>query len=170
MYNDLSNLELLNKIKEYNNDIDIHLNNRKRLIRVLNKYENNEIMSNKKDELLYPIKVIGLTTSRDILYERIDKRVDNMISSGLLDEVNSLKDYYDNSKILNNAIGYKEFKDYFFNNKDLSNVIEEVKHNSRKYAKRQYTFFKHQFNTCWFDVDFNDFNNTIEEVYNYINK
>ena len=167
-YENLTNKEILNKIKEYNDEVDIHLNNRKRLIRLLNKYENEEVISNKKDELLYPIKVIGLTTQRDYLYERINKRVDIMINNGLLDEINSLKDKYHNSRILNSGIGYKEFSDYLFNNKSLEDTIEKIKLDSRRYAKRQYTFFKHQFDTKGCDVDFNNFNNTIEEVYEYI--
>ena len=166
-YKDLTNEELYKKVLEYDKNIDIHTNNRKRLVRLLNKYENNEVISNKKNELLYPCKVIGLTTDRDILYDRINKRVDIMIKNGLLDEINNLKDYYKNSRILNNAIGYKEFTEYFENN-NLEDTINKIKLDSRRYAKRQYTFFKNQFNTKWFDVDFNDFNNTIEEVYNYI--
>ena len=169
-YDDLSNEEILKRICEYDSNIDIHVNNRHRLVRVLNKCENNEIISNKKDELLYPCKVIGLTTDRDYLYERINKRVDIMISNGLLDEINSLKDYYKVSRVLNSAIGYKEFSDYLFNNESLDNVIDRIKLDSRRYAKRQYTFFKHQFNTKWFDTNFDDFNITVNEVYDYIQK
>lgn len=169
-YSEMTNEEIYNKLLTYNNNIDVHVNNRKRLVRLLNKYENNEIISNKKDELLYPIKVIGLTTNREYLYQRINNRVDQMIKNGLLDEINSLKNYYQKSKILNTGIGYKEFYDYLFKDKDLNEVIEDIKQDSRRYAKRQYTFFKHQFNTTWFDVDFNNFDNTINEVYEYINK
>ena len=93
-----------------------------------------------------------------------------MIQNGLVEEVTYLKDKYKCSRILNSAIGYKEFFDYLYNNKSLEEVIGEIKRNSRRFAKRQYTFFKHQFNTTWFDVDFNNFNNTIYEVYNYIRK
>lgn len=167
-YNDLSNEEIYNKIKTYTDEVDVHINNRKRLIRLLNKYENKEAISNKKDELLYPVKVIGLTTSRDHLYVRINDRVDNMINNGLLDEINSLKHQYNNSRILNSGIGYKEFYNYLFNNQSLEETIDQIKQDSRRYAKRQYTFFKHQFNTKWFDVNFDNFNKTIEEVYNYI--
>ena len=168
-YENLSNEEILTKIKSLNKEIDIHVNNRQRLVRILNKLENNEEISNNKDKLLYNIKIIGLTTTRDILYERINKSVDLMIKNNLLNEINSLKDYYKTSKILNSAIGYKEFYDYLFNNKDLSLVINEIKKNSRHYAKRQYTFFNHQMNVKWFDVDFNNFDNTINEVINYLN-
>ena len=93
-----------------------------------------------------------------------------MINNGLLDEINSLKDKYNNSRILNSGIGYKEFYDYLFNSKDINEVIESIKQDSRRFAKRQYTFFNHQFDTHWVNVDFNNFNNTIEEVLNYIKK
>ena len=144
------------------------MNNRKRLVRLLNKLENNEEITYDKDKLLYNIKVIGLTTDRDVLYNRINKRVDIMMNNGLLDEINSLKDYYKDSRILNSGIGYKEFSDYLFNNKSLDEVLEEIKLNSRRFAKRQYTFFNNQFNTKWFDVDLDNFDNTIEEALKYI--
>ena len=172
MYDDLTNEEILDKIKESNIELEYipEVNNRQRLVRLLNKIDNNEEITNNKDKLLYPIKVIGLTTDRDILYERINKRVDIMVENGLLDEINKLKDRYNNSRILNSGIGYKEFYDYLYNNKSLEETLDTIKLNSRRFAKRQYTFFNNQFNTKWFDVDFNDFNNTINEVYNYIEK
>ena len=169
-YNDLSNEEILDKIKKYNIEKIPELNNRKRLVRLLNKLENNEEITNNKDKLLYNIKVIGLTTDRETLYDRINKRVDIMMDNGLLNEIESLKDYYKTSRILNSGIGYKEFNDYLFNNKSLDDVVEEIKQNSRRFAKRQYTFFNHQFNTNWFETDFNNFNNTIVVVYNFIVK
>lgn len=167
-YNDKTNEELLNSIKKYNINPLPDLNNRKRLVRFLNKLENNEEITNNKDIPLYNIKVIGLTTSREILYERINKRVDIMVENGLLNEIESLKEYYKTSRILNSGIGYKEFYDYLFNSKPLEEVIEQIKKDSRHFAKRQYTFFNHQFNTKWFDVDFNNFNNTIKEVLKHI--
>ena len=167
-YNDLSNEEILSKIKEYKVEKLPELNNRKRLVRLLNKLENNEEITNNKDKLLYNIKVIGLTTDRETLYKRIDKRVDIMMENGLLDEINSLKEDYKNSRILNSGIGYKEFYDYLYSNKSLETVIEEIKKNSRHFAKRQYTFFNHQFNTNWFNVDLNNFDNTIIEVMNFL--
>ena len=169
-YPDLTNEQILNKIKEYEENVEVHVNNRKRLVRLLNKYENNETITHNKDNLLYPVKVIGLTTDRDYLYERINNRVDKMITNGLLDEIKSLKPYYLSSRVLNTAIGYKEFYSHLYENKSLEETINEIKQDSRRYAKRQYTFFKHQFDTTWFDVDFKDFNNTINEVYNYIQK
>ena len=160
----------MEKLKLYYPDINIHINNRKRLIRLLNKYENGEVIGTEKNVCLYPIKVIGLTTDRSRLYERINARVDKMIEDGLVDEVKGLNDDYLSSRILNSAIGYKEFYEYLFNNKKLEDVITEIKLNSRRYAKRQITFFSHQFDTEWFYVDFDDFNETIELVYNEIKK
>lgn len=167
-YDDLTNLEIMNKLKEYNKNIDIHINNRKRLIRQLNKYENNSEVTNGKDTPLYPIKVIGLTTEREVLYDRINKRVDQMIDNGLLAEIEGLKDEYKTSRILNQAIGYKEFSNYLFEDESLDKTIEAIKLDSRRYAKRQYTFFRNQFTVKWFDVNFTNFNKTIEEVYDYI--
>ena len=171
-YTNLTNEEILDKISSYDLYLSsqLEVNNRQRLVRVLNKLENKEVFTNNKDKLLYPIKVIGLTTDRDYLYERINKRVDIMINNGLLDEINSLKEKYPNSRILNSGIGYKEFYDYLYNSKDIDSVIESIKQDSRRFAKRQFTFFNHQFETKWITVNFNNFNNTIEEVLNYIKK
>lgn len=167
-FNSLTNEEIYNKLLKYTDNIDVHINNRKRLIRLLNKYKNNEIISNNKDRQLYNLKVIGLTTSRENLYNRINKRVDKMLEEGLLEEIISLKDDYHNSRVLNTGIGYKEFYDYLFKNESLDNVVEKIKLDSRHYAKRQYTFFNHQFPTKWFDTNFDDFSKTIAEVINYI--
>ena len=169
-YDNLTNEELLEKINSYNYNHNIHINNRKRLVRMLNKLENNEVLTENKDECLYPIQVIGLTAKRDIVYQRINERVEEMLKKGLLEEVNSLKPYYKTSRVLNTAIGYKEFTKYFTKEKELTNVIEDIKKNSRHYAKRQYTFFNHQFKTVWYETNFKDFNETINKVYNDIIK
>ncbi len=167
-YDELTNEEILERIKKYNLEKVPELNNRRRLVRLLNKLENAEEITNNKDNLLYNIKVIGLTTERSILYERINKRVEKMMEEGLLDEINSLKEFYSNSRILNSGIGYKEFYDYLFRDKPLEEVLEEIKKDCRRYAKRQYTFFKHQFDTNWFSVDFKNFSNTIDEVLSFL--
>lgn len=169
-YDNLTNEEIYNRIKAYTDNIDVHKNNRKRLVRLLNKYEKGEVITTNKDKLLYNIITIGLTTDRDFLYERINKRVDKMVANGLLKEIESLKEYYNKSRILNSGIGYKEFSDYLFNGQSLESTLDKIKQDSRRYAKRQYTFFNHQFDTNWFNVDFNNFNNTIEEVYKFITK
>ena len=168
-YDNYSLEELIEKIKEYNiQEIDTH--NRRRLERLLQKLEEGQEISFNKDEALYPHTVIGLTTNRDKLYSIINNRVDKMIENGLLNEINSLKDYYPKSRILNSGIGYKEFNDYLFKDQSLEETIEKVKLNSRRFAKRQYTFFKHQFPTTWYEVNYKDFNKTIELIYNDLKK
>ena len=169
-YDNLSCEELYNELIKLDKDIIIDRNNKRRLIRALNYYkENNKSISNNKtDKLLYDVIMIGLTTSRDKLYSIINSRVDKMIDNGLIDEV---KYFYDNkiyTKPLINGIGYKELYKYFNNEITLDEAVELIKKNSRHYAKRQYTFFNNQLSIKWFDVDFDNFNNTINEVYNYI--
>lgn len=169
-YKEYSNEELLEKIKKYPVEYLPEVQNRKRLVRLLNKLENNEDISYEKDNLLYPIQVIGLTCDRDILYQRINDRVDQMMKKGLLEEIYSLKDEYPHSRILNSGIGYKEFYDYLQGTKTLEDTIEEIKKNSRRYAKRQFTFFKHQFPTKWFETNFENFQETINQVLEDIKK
>lgn len=171
LYDDLSSSEILDRIKKYGIDNLPHINNRKRLVRLLNKLENGEEISTNGNNLLYSnVYFIGLTTDRKVLYDKINKRVDAMFDNGLVEEVESLKDYFNNSKALNTGIGYKEFIPYFENKKTKEEVKEEIKKNSRHYAKRQYTFFKHQFDIVWFNTDYNNFDNTVKEVINYLEK
>ena len=168
-YDDLSNEELLEKIKSYKIVNPPHLHNRQRLVRLLIKLENEEPITNNKDKLLYDTIFIGIKAPREVLYERINNRVDEMFKSGLLDEVTNLESFYKTSKALNTGIGYKEFVDYFNKTKTLEEVKDDIKKNSRRYAKRQFTFFNHQMPVVWFDVDFNNFSNTINKVIEYIN-
>ena len=165
-YEDLSNEELLEKVKEIDPNTDIHVNNRKRLVRRLNKKGEEHIV----DTLLYDATFIGLTTDRDTLYDRINKRVDIMVKDGLLDEVKSLYDKNIRSKAIMTGIGYKELYDYFDGNCSLEEALDLIKQRSRRYAKRQYTWFNNQMNINWFNVDFNNFNNTVNEVIDFINK
>ena len=167
-YDNLTNMEILAKINEHKVKTEIHPNNRKRLVRLLNKLENNEEPTFQKDELLYDASFIALTTPRENLYNKINNRVDEMFKNNLLEEVNSLKNKYNESKALQSAIGYKEFIPYFNKEISIEEVKENIKKNSRHYAKRQYTFFIHQFNATWFETDYNNFENTVNEVYSYI--
>jgi len=173
-YGDKSTKELYDMLKEMDDSIEIDSHNRRRVIRAINYYkENNHSISLNKngDKLLYDAIFIGLdTASRDILYERINDRVDVMIKKGLVDEVRSFYDRGIRSRILMSAIGYKELYQYFDGGISYDEAIELIKRNSRRYAKRQYTFFRNQFDIKWFLVDFNNFNETIENVSNYIEK
>ena len=144
--------------------MDIHVNNRKRLIRFLNKEKTNVPPS----KPLYDAIYIGLTCKRDELYERINKRVDEMFEQGLLEEVKDFYDAHIYSKALKTAIGYKELYSYFDGDITLEEAKELIKKRSRNYAKRQYTWFNNQMNIKWFDVNFKDFNKTVEEVIKYI--
>jgi tRNA dimethylallyltransferase len=163
-YDELTNEELYEKVHEIDPTSLTHVNNRKRLIRELNR----KGTPTNKNELLYPAIFIGLTTDRDTLYERINKRVDIMVNDGLIDEVKSLYDRNIRSKAIMTGIGYKELYDYFDGNITLDEALELIKQRSRKYAKRQYTWFNNQMDVKWFDVDFNDFNNTINDCIDYI--
>ena len=167
-FNELANEELLEEIKKYH-ETDIHVNNRKRLIRELNKIKNNSVNSSEIMKPLYDIVVIGLTTEREKLYDIINRRVDIMIQDGLVNEVRKLYDKNINTKAINTGIGYKELYKYFNKEITLAEAIDLIKKNSRNFAKRQYTFFNHQMETKWFNVDFDNFNNTVNDVYNYIN-
>ena len=118
-----------------------------------------------KNKRLYDFKLIGLTRNRAHLYEIINDRVDLMIDSGLENEVRKLYDKGIFSKVVNTAIGYKEFYSYFKGNITRDEAISLIKKRSRNYAKRQYTFFNNQFTDInWYDVDkvsFDDILNTI---------
>ena len=167
-FSKMSNEEILDKINSYNLDINLHINNRKRLERVLTKLYNNNMQTEKTDTVLYDFVAIGLTTTRDNLYKIIDNRVDKMIEDGLIDEVEELYKKNIHSKAINTGIGYKELYKYFDNEISLDEAISLIKKNSRHYAKRQYTFFNNQMNIKWFNTNYEDFSLTVEEVYNYI--
>ena len=170
-YDDLTNEDIYNKIKNYDKDINIHVNNRKRLIRLLNKYEQDLIEEKTGNKPLYDFKMIGLTTNRETLYKKIDLRVDKMVEDGLIEEVKYFYDKGINSKAINTGIGYKELYKYFNNEISLDEAIDLIKKNSRHYAKRQYTFFKNQFKDIkWYETNYNDFSKTVNEVIEDINK
>jgi tRNA dimethylallyltransferase len=165
-YDGLSNEEIYQFALNKDKNIDIHPNNRQRLIRFLNKEDN--IRNDSKE--LYKAIYIGLTTDRNELYKRIDNRVDEMINNGLLEEVKTFYDKGIRSKALTTGIGYKELYDYFDNKCSLEEAIDLIKKRSRHYAKRQYTFFNHQLPVEWFETDYKNFNKTVNEVVNYIEK
>lgn len=169
-YDDLTTEELYNKLIELDKDIIIDKNNRRRLIRAINYYKehNTSISKNITDKLLYDTIFIGLTTDRKVLYDKINKRVDAMLKEGLLEEVKSFHDKNIRTKPLLSAIGYKEIYDYLDNKSSLEEAVERIKQNSRHYAKRQYTFFNHKLPIVWFETDYNNFDNVIIRVSNYI--
>lgn len=163
-YENKTNAELYSLAKTKDPNMDIHINNRKRLIRFLNKEKTLE------EECLpiYDFKLIGLTLPREELYSRINDRVEDMFKKGLLDEVKAFFNKNIHSKALKTAIGYKELYPYFEGKISLEEAKDLIKKNSRHYAKRQYTWFNNQMNVKWFNVDINNFTQTIKEVDNYI--
>ncbi len=163
-YSSYTNEELYKMIKEKNINVTIHPNNRVRMERFLNKEEVEEVEPVK----LYDHYLIGLTTDREILYDRINKRVDIMVEDGLLNEAKYFYDKGIKTKPLMGGIGYKELYDYFDNKISLQEALDKIKQNSRRYAKRQYTFFNNQLDVKWFNTDFNNFQNTIDDVTKYI--
>lgn len=95
---------------------------------------------------------IGITAERELMYERINKRVDIMMDNGLLEEAEALYTH----KHLNalNTVGYKELMNYFGKEWDLPFAVSEIKKNTRRFAKRQVTWFKRNDNTKWFDYNY----------------
>ena len=166
-YEDLSKEELYKRIIIIDKDIKVDKDNKRRLIRTLINLENDNI-SYDGDKLLYDnVYFIGLETDRKVLYDRINKRVDIMIENGLEEEA---KYFYnkERTKATITPIGYKELFKYFDKEITKEEAIDLIKKNSRHYAKRQYTFFKNKMNITWFKVDFDNFNNTINKIEEYI--
>lgn len=165
--------DLYQELIKIDKNTDIHPHNRKRIIRSLNYYyENNKTLSSKEktNTLLYDAIFIGLTTDRELLYDRINRRVDIMVQDGLLEEAKKIYDSNIRTKAIMTPIGYKELFPYFEKESSLDECLDKIKQNSRHYAKRQYTWNRHQFDVKWFDVDFDGFNNTVEKVIEYIEK
>lgn len=180
MLENIAQKEGLEKLYEKAKQIDpkamekISKNDKKRIIRVLEIYHKTgktkteqEIESRKK-EIKYNYHVFAIDMNRQVLYERINKRVDIMIENGLLEEAKKIYDTNIRTKAVLTPIGYKELFDYFDNKCSLDEAIEIIKQRSRRYAKRQYTWNNHQFNLKWFNVNFDNFDETINEVVNYI--
>lgn len=165
-----SNEELKNKVLALDPESDIHVNNRQRLESFLKHYYETGKVIKKTDEInnkLYNFISIGLKSDRETLYKMLDKRVDSMFNEGLLDEAERL--YKMNLKNYTNIIGYKELNEYFNGNISLDEAKELIKRNTRRYAKRQFTWFNNQMKDIkWFNVNYDNFHNTIKEVENYL--
>ena len=131
----------------------IHFNNRKKMIRALEVFEStgHSILEPKEQpEKLYDSFLIGLNTDRAILYQRINHRVDLMVEQGLLEEAKKLAETPDVQAA--QGIGYKELFPYFAGEMSLEAALEEVKLHSRRYAKRQLTWFRNRMSVHWFDL------------------
>lgn len=136
---------------------NIHQHNRQRLIRAIEMAHfgkrKSDIVKEQTHELIYDAYMIGLTLDREELYERINQRVDMMMDYGLLDEIKGiLKSEEDWQRTSLQGIGYKEWKGYFHDEETLERTIENIKKNSRNFAKRQFTWFRNQLPMHWYDV------------------
>lgn len=170
-YSNYSTDFLYDRLISIDSKSSIHRNNRKRIERFLSFYDSTgKLLSDKvkSSKLLYSSVFIGLTTDRDILYDRINRRVDIMVSNGLIGEAKRVYESGIRTKAIMTPIGYKELFDYFCGNSDLESCVDLIKQKSRNYAKRQYTWFNNQMSINWFNVDFNNFSNTVLDVCNFI--
>ena len=135
----------------------IHFNNRVKIIRALEVcYTLGMPMSQaqKKKENPYNVLWYGLNAqNRDYLYERINNRVDIMFKQGLLNEAKNLFEKYGDNKILLNTIGYQELYPYFKNETDLNSAVALLKQNTRRYAKRQISWFNANKSIKWFNIE-----------------
>lgn len=170
-YSSYNNEELYNLLLEKDPNTNIHKNNRKRVERALDYYySNNKPFSDKEknNKKLYDAIFIGLTTDRENLYHKINNRVDQMIKNGLLTEAKKIYDKNIRTKAVLTPIGYKELFPYFEKKEELNECIEKIKQNSRRYAKRQYTWFNNQMNVNWFNTNYENFNKTVEEIKEFL--
>lgn len=152
----------------------IHKNNTKRVIRALEVCLDGKKMQDFSNDLRYnedyfPI-IIVLNRDRDILYNRINKRVDIMMESGLIEEVKKLLSMgYDKNLISMQGIGYKEIVKYLEGEYTLDEAIEIIKRDSRRYAKRQITWFKRYKDSEWFDLEkYDNMELLKEDIMNFI--
>ncbi len=129
----------------------LHPNDVKRVIRAIELAESADNTNSKEQEIIHPYKAFALNPDREVLYNKINDRVDVMFNLGLVDEVDNLiKNHGLNFEHQSmKAIGYKEFFDYYNNTLSLSDVKELIKKNSRNYAKRQFTWFRKMPNLSW---------------------
>ncbi len=148
---------------EYYSIVD--LKNHKRILHALEIFymtgkKYSELRTNTKKKRDFDIIKIGMNTDRSILHKRINARVDKMIEEGLIEEVRAVSQFRQLNSL--NTVGYKELFDYFDNNITLDDAIELIKRNSRRYARRQLTWFNKDKEIKWFEP------NQTQEIINYL--
>lgn len=161
--NELAEKEGLERLYEEARKIDleamkkISINDKKRIIRVLEIYHKTgktktEVeKESRKNEIKYNYKMFAITMNREKLYERIEKRVDQMIEQGLIEEVQSILNKYHKFPTAMQGLGYKEVVEYLENKLTKEEMIEKIKKKTRHYAKRQLTWFRKNKETIWLD-------------------
>lgn len=182
--NELENLanskEGLSNLYEKAKEIDskaiekISPNDKKRILRILEIYHSTgktktEIEAeSRKNEVKYDYRVFAINMDRQILYNRINKRVEIMIENGLIEEVKNLLDKYKEFPTAMQGLGYKEVVEYLNGYLTKDEMIEKIKQETRRYAKRQLTWFKKNKNTIWID-GLNDLQSNINIILEGIN-
>ena len=136
----------------------IAIDNPHRLIRALevcigSKQPYSSFLTSKNKTRSFKTLTIGLTAERDLIYDRINKRVDTMMNEGFLDEVKGLQSKQKLNAL--NTVGYKELIKFLDNEWTLDFAVSEIKKNTRRFAKRQLTWFKRNTDTLWFDYKIN---------------
>ncbi len=180
---EIYNSQGINPILDKLNKVDpdslktIDPNNVKRVIRALEYYHSNgrlysqDSKNFRKENKDYDFHIYCLHETRKNLYDRINNRVDEMIDSGLIDEVKNLLDFYDENIVAFKAIGYKEVIDYLNGKTDFDEMVMLLKRNSRRLAKRQYTWFRRDSRIIWLDIEEYDYdfgrisNDILRDIY-----
>ena len=159
--NEIAETEGLEKLYNMALEIDpeamkkISKNDQKRIIRVLEIYhktgktKTEQDLESRKNGVKYNYKVFAINMDREVLYDRINKRVDKMIEEGLIEEVKSIIERYEEFPTAMQGLGYKEVVDYLNGNVTKEEMIEKIKMETRRYAKRQITWFKKNKETNW---------------------
>ena len=162
---------LYNKAKEIDSKAmeKISPNDKKRIMRVLEIYiatgktKTEQEIESRTHEVKYDYKVFAIKMDREKLYERINKRVDMMIEKGLIEEVQNILKKYDKFPTAMQGLGYKEVVEYLEGKKTKEEMIDKIKMQTRRYAKRQITWFKKNKQTIWIE------NNELSKILEVIN-
>ena len=139
-------------------NVDIPQLNRRRAIRALELAKFGQVLTNQDQP--FEVLLLGLTDEREVLYDRINKRVDAMMEAGLLAEVEWLYQNYPDSQA-SRGIGYKEFFPYFSGEITLDDAVDKVKQNTRRFAKRQFTWFRNRMDVAFYSISDPDFKEKI---------
>ena len=149
-------------------------NDKKRILRILEIYhatgrnKTEQERESRKKELEYDYKVYALDWEREKLYERINKRVDIMLEQGLIEEVKQIYQKYEKFPTAMQGLGYKEVVEYLDKKITKEEMIEKIKQETRRYAKRQLTWFRKNKQTIWLDAQ-NELENNIKLILQSIN-
>ncbi|WP_281676916.1 tRNA (adenosine(37)-N6)-dimethylallyltransferase MiaA [Eggerthia catenaformis] len=173
-YKDYTNHQLYDylKIIDPTSAKTIHINNRRRILRAIEIYETTGIKKSENEEkqshqMIYDAYLLGLSIHRELLYKRINQRVDQMFLLGLKEEVDYLISRGCTKDLQSmKAIGYKEW----FTDDNLETIKEKIKIHSRQYAKRQYTWFNNQMPVKWYMIDEKGFEDSLEDIERDVNE